>query len=183
MPAGTPRAGYPSGSDKKRMGAKKVSMSMTNTPFASLAMFFPQNAYPQALQLILASVSGEREDELFYDFLLSQAPTAEDNQIITSIRDDERKHFRLLRELYCALTGQTPPPAPEPVFERPQDYCDGIHTALFGELAAVERYRKILYGVSFFQPYFNVLTEIYTDEQKHATKWLYLYYRNACAQG
>lgn len=148
--------------------------------YASLAMYYPQNAYPQALQLIAASVKGEREDELFYDYLIGQAPSQEDANVIASIRDDERMHSRLFRQLYCLLTGQDLPPAGEEPFSQPSDYCSGIKQALFGELAAVERYRKILFGLSFYTPYANVITEIYTDELKHASKYNYLYSKNGC---
>ncbi|MDD4665702.1 MAG: ferritin-like domain-containing protein [Clostridia bacterium] len=130
-------------------------------------------AYPEALKIIAEAVRSEREDELFYDYMLSVAPPAQ-REIITSIRDDERKHAKMFRQLYWELTGQDLPPAQEVPFERPQNYCAGITKALFGELGAVEKYRKILFGLEFL-PYRNMITEIYTDELKHATKWGYLF--------
>jgi rubrerythrin len=133
-------------------------------------------AYPEALQLIVNSVSSEREDELFYEYLLSVAPP-EQREIIISIRDDERKHARAFREIYWEVTGMEIPPAPEEEFQRPASYCEGITKALFGELAAVEKYRKILFGFEFL-PYRNLITEIYTDELKHAVKWNYLFALN-----
>lgn len=142
-------------------------------------MYVPMYAYAEALQLIAESVGSEREDELFYDYLLSTAP-AEQKEIIASIRDDERKHVKMFRELYWQVTGQELPPPGEPSFERPANYCEGITRALFGELAAVERYRKILFGFEFL-PYRNMITEIYTDELKHASKWNYLFALN-CAK-
>jgi len=138
--------------------------------------FVPMYAYNQALRLIVESVNSEREDELFYNYLLNVAP-ADQKKIIISIRDDERKHNKLFRELYWELTGQNVPSGPEPTFEEPIDYCDGITRAIFGELTAVEKYRKILYGFEFL-PYRNIITEIYTDELKHATKWNYLFSLN-----
>lgn len=60
----------------------------------------------QAIELIIQSVRHEREDELFYDRLLEQAPTEKDKEIITSIRNDERKHNKILRDLYYNFTGQ-----------------------------------------------------------------------------
>jgi rubrerythrin len=135
--------------------------------------YVPFYAYPEALKIIAEAVRSEREDELFYDYMLSVAPPAQ-REIITSIRDDERKHAKLFRQLYWELTGQDLPPAQEVPFERPQNYCAGITKALFGELGAVEKYRKILFGLEFL-PYRNIITEIYTDELKHATKWNYLF--------
>jgi len=135
--------------------------------------YVPEFAFPEALRLIGESAGSEREDELFYDYLLSVAPT-DQRDIISSIRDDERKHNLLFKELYWELTGTEIPVQPEEPFETPRSYCDGLTRAIFGELAAVEKYRKILFGLEFL-PYRNILTEIYTDELKHATKWNYLY--------
>lgn len=92
---------------------------------------------------------------------MSVAPAAQ-RDIIISIRDDERKHFQMYKEIYWQVTGQDIPPAPDVSFERPQSYCDGITKAIFGELGAVEKYRKILYGFEFL-PYRNMIMEIYTE--------------------
>lgn len=163
-----------------------MSKSTLNTPYPGYPYvnykyyptynYVPLYAYPEALNLIVQSVSGEREDELFYDYLLSIAPRGQ-KEIIASIRDDERKHNKMLRELYWELTGRDIPQASEPAFQPPQNYCEGITSALFGELAAVERYRKILFGLEFL-PYRNMITEIYTDELKHASKYNYLFALN-----
>ena len=60
----------------------------------------------QGVDLIRQSVSDEREDEMFYDSLIKKARTEQEKKIITEIRDDERKHNRILREVYFNLTGQ-----------------------------------------------------------------------------
>jgi hypothetical protein len=41
-----------------------------------------------ALEGVKEAVQGEREDELFYDYLISVATTREEKDIIGSIRDD-----------------------------------------------------------------------------------------------
>ncbi|MMZ68336.1 hypothetical protein D1872_310140 [compost metagenome] len=58
-------------------------------------------------------------------------------------------------------------------FEKPASYIDGVRKALFGELAAVERYRDIRAGLPD-RYYRDMLFEIITDEIKHATKYNYL---------
>ena len=40
---------------------------------------------------------------MFYDILIEQAPTDKEKNIIKSIRNDERKHNQILRELYYNL--------------------------------------------------------------------------------
>ena len=63
----------------------------------------------QAIDLIRKSVDDEKEDEMFYGILIEQSPTDKEKDIIRSIRDDERKHNQILRELYYDFTGQILP--------------------------------------------------------------------------
>ncbi|WIV21516.1 ferritin-like domain-containing protein [Paenibacillus polygoni] len=127
----------------------------------------------EALALIKKAVSGEREDELFYDYLISEAPSQEEKEVIESIRNDERKHNQMFRRIYQDLTGQTITTPTDVDFEKPNSYIEGVKKALFGELSAVERYRNIRAGMSN-QYYRDMVYEIITDEQKHADKYNYL---------
>jgi rubrerythrin len=134
-----------------------------------------------ALQGVRKAVQGEREDELFYDYLMSEAPTREEKEIIASIRDDERRHNRLFRRIYQDFTGmEVPMSYEEETFEAPESYLGGIKKALFGELGAVERYRAIRRGLPM-GPYRDILFDIITDELKHASKYNYLFTLNSTA--
>lgn len=67
-----------------------------------------QKPHPQlslALEQIKKAVQGEREDELFYDYLISVAPTKDEKTIIESTRNDERRHNQLFRKIYKDFTG------------------------------------------------------------------------------
>lgn len=139
---------------------------------------YPQN-FPMALQLIRDAVSGEMEDRLFYSYLISVAPSQEDKEIIASIRDDEMKHFDLFRQIYFQLTGQILPQPREGEFTKPATYCQGLKQALLGELAAVQRYRRILFAMQD-RRHINMLTEIITDEIRHANLYNLLYSKNGC---
>lgn len=127
----------------------------------------------EALTLAKQAVQGEREDELFYDYLISIAPTKEEKDIIASIRDDERKHNKMFREIYYTFTGREIPPARNEEFTKPASYIEGIKKALFGELAAMERYRIIRAGLPN-KYYRDMVFEILTDELKHADKYNYI---------
>ncbi|MDP4144922.1 MAG: cytochrome b5 domain-containing protein [Bacillota bacterium] len=138
----------------------------------------PRKSYKtlqEALVLVRNAVQGEREDELFYDYLISAAPTQEEKDIITTIRDDERKHNRYFREIYRFYTGQNVTSPANVNFERPKSYIDGIKRAKFGELGAVERYRDIRAGLPD-EYYRDMVFEILTDELKHAHKYDYILY-------
>ena len=129
------------------------------------------------LQLIREGISGEAQDEMFYDYLIRLAPTEQERQIITGIRNDERKHRRMFRQLYTALTGQQPPvDGQQERFEPPASYLAGIEQALLGELRAFEKYRTIYLNIS--PEYRDVIFEIMTDELKHAGYYNWLYAKN-----
>ncbi|MEL7565760.1 MAG: ferritin-like domain-containing protein [Dehalobacterium sp.] len=149
-----------------------------NCDIFSTTMYYPENALSRSISLIKDAVNGEREDEMFYDYLISVAPSQKDKMIIAGIRDDERKHNKMFRQLYCELTGVKLSPAQEDVdFTPPRNYLDGIEKALFGELGAVERYRQILFGLTE-RHQINMVTEITTDELKHASKYNFLFTEN-----
>ena len=128
----------------------------------------------QAIELIRQSVRNEREDELFYDRLLEQAPTDKDKEIITSIRNDERKHNRILRDLYYNFTGQLiQADMSMPNINKTLSYRENLEKALFGELDAVVKYRKILGTMPSGNSY-TLLMSIMTDELRHASKYNFL---------
>ena len=128
----------------------------------------------QAIELIRQSVRNEREDELFYDKLLEQAHTPKDKEIITSIRNDERKHNRILRELYYNFTGQMIQTDMMGVnINNNANYKENLEKALFGELDAVVKYRKILGTMPSGNSY-TLLMSILTDELRHASKYNFL---------
>ncbi|MGB9887804.1 MAG: ferritin-like domain-containing protein [Moorellales bacterium] len=146
--------------------------------FFPTAPYHPERAYSTALKLIEEAIEDERSDELFYSHLLEMAPSRQ-KPIIAAIVEDEAKHQRMFRQIYCELTGRTVPSTVPSTPNPSEDLLIGIEKALFGELEAVEKYRQILFGLE--SPiYWNVVFEILTDEIKHACKWNYLYTLNAC---
>lgn len=114
-----------------------------NSPFYNPIYYYRLNQLPQsykplerALSLIKQAVQGERIDELFYDYLISLAPSQEEKNIITTIRDDERKHTKFFKEIFKFYTGQSILPPTNVDFKKPESYIDGIIKAKFGELFA-----------------------------------------------
>lgn len=139
---------------------------------------YPQNV-PEALKLIREAVAGETEDRMFYQYLIENAASEEDKEIIKGIRDDEISHFNLFRQVYSQLTGQMPPPPQDVTFEKPESYCEGIKRAVRGEQNVVKKYRRILYALQD-RVQINILTGIITDELRHGILYNYLYSRNGC---
>lgn len=128
----------------------------------------------QAIALIKKSVGDEKEDEMFYDILIEQAPTEKEKDIIKSIRDDERKHNQILRKLYYEFTGQIlPQDTLSSNSKDNRDYKSNLEKALFGELDAVAKYRKIMGTMPSGNSY-TLLMSIMTDELRHAGKYNFL---------
>ena len=128
----------------------------------------------QAIGLIRQSVVNEKEDEIFYNTLINQAPTEKEKNIIKSIRDDERKHNSILRKLYYEFTGQIlPVDTLTEENNNNMDYKANLEKALFGELDAVVKYRKIMGTMPSGNSY-TLLMSIMTDELRHANKYNFL---------
>jgi rubrerythrin len=134
----------------------------------------------KALRLIEEAVMGEAGDEKFYEAMMKLCDK-EDKGIFEGIIADERKHAQLFRTIYCELTGQILPKAHNDKVKLPKTCCEGLQEAIFEELAAADRYRRVLYAMQN-RRHINMLVEIITDEQKHAQKLNYLFSKNDCGE-
>lgn len=140
---------------------------------SSYGMDFTMSALNTALGLMRDAVQGEKEDELKYNFLIENAPTQEEKDIITSIRDDERLHRQWYRDIYKYYTNEEIGSSNSEEFTEPDSYLEGIKSSIFGELSTMEKYRVIREGLpSRF--YRDIVFRILTDEMKHATKYNYI---------
>jgi len=123
------------------------------------------------------SIKDEKLDVRFYDYLISIAPDEDDRKVISEIRDDEKKHEEMLKELYTNYTGNEYDYDGEIGFEKPVDYYKGLKRAFFGEIEAAERYRDIRAGLpDMFHR--DMVFEIIIDEMEHADKFNYLLNKN-----
>lgn len=133
----------------------------------------------RSLCFILDALSDEAKDRAFYQCLLKMAPEC-DREIIKSIRNDEIKHFKMFRMIFQEITCESPPrPEKAGEFEEPEHYCAALQKSVFGELEAVEFYRRIMFGLCS-QRHRDMLFEIITDEIKHSVKFNFLYTKNRC---
>lgn len=146
---------------------------MYNThPFYFRSTFAPiwSTSSVEAIHLIKEAVQGERNDELFYDALIKIAPNSTQAAIITGIRDDERGHNMMFRQMYKDLTGQDISGESDEQYSPINSYISGLQRAFEGELAAIEKYRRIWFGLPY-GIYKDTLWGIILDEQKHADKY------------
>ena len=134
----------------------------------------------KALEAIRNSTLDEAEDAAFYKYLISIVPNEESKMIIEQIRDDEKKHGILLREVYYDLTGiEIPSNNMQSDKQFNMTYINvyfgegSAKTAFSNELKAMEKYRTILKSMESRKNYDKIF-EIMTDEMKHAIKYSYL---------
>jgi rubrerythrin len=160
-----------------------VSYDIQSTSSDDNTMNLDIYSYPEnlsnAISLIEEALAGEEEDRLFYSYLINNAPSEEDRQIISGIRDNEIRHHSLFLKLYSDLTGETVPQIPGERFIPPSSYCEGLQRSIIGEESAVAKYRKILFAMQD-RIHINMLTEIITDEIRHGILYTYLYSKNKC---
>ena len=97
-----------------------------NNPGYYAVQRYDMQALQNSLMLMAEAVQGEKEDRLFYDYLISVAPTQEDKDIIASIRDDEIRHNLMFKQMYKMYTGQEVPDAPGEEFTKPSSYEEGF---------------------------------------------------------
>ncbi|MFE4712452.1 ferritin-like domain-containing protein [Paenibacillus sp. NPDC056722] len=148
-------------------------------PHWSRSQFVPvwATSTQDALELMRNSIQGERNDELFYDQLIKLAPNQEQAEVITSIRNDERGHNQMFHQMYWELTGHKVMGVSNEVPDNVNSYIAGLQKAFQGELSAVEKYRKIWFGLPY-GIYKDTLYGIILDEQKHAAKYNNLLLQN-----
>lgn len=140
---------------------------------SSYGMDFSMWAYNTALDLIREALQGERESEHKYNYLIENAPTQEERDIITSIRGDERLHRQWFRDIYKYYTNEEIESYNSEEFTEPNSYLEGIKSSIFSELSAMQRSRIIREGLPsrFFR---DIVLRILTDEMKHATQYNYI---------
>lgn len=128
----------------------------------------------EVLRLLEEAVAGEKEDQMFYQQLIVLAPTTAEKDLIAGIRDDEISHSDQFHQIYRELTGNEISSQSEHTpEEQPLSYIANLRKALFGEMAAVKKYRMIRAELTS-KRHRDILFNIITDELTHMGKYNYL---------
>lgn len=130
----------------------------------------------QILELLKAALKDEEEDAAYYAKLMNELPLSEhhDKEIIRHIRNDECKHHKIIESIYCRVAGKKPPEIRCEDKSPTGNLVKDFEKSIFGELEGSAFYRK-LYFLFCDMETRDMLYEIITDEQCHATKFCYLY--------
>lgn len=141
-------------------------------------VFTYPNNLNNALKLITGGISDKMEAMIFYNWLMEQASSESDKEIIAGVISDDRGHIELLKLIYSDLTGKMPSITNEE-FIPPENYCQGLAKAIMREQNNVKIYRKIYYAM-LSRVHQNLGIEIFSDEARHAILFEYLYAKNGC---
>lgn len=140
-----------------------------------------QEQVTEAMQLISSSANLEAAAAKYYDWLVDNIPVegltrsqrTEIADILMTIRDDEIKHNEMFMQIYRDFTGKEVE-ITEKDFVPPQNFLDGLKTALFEEFNSVRRYREIMHKIPGDE-YKAMLFDIISDELIHGHLFEYIY--------
>jgi rubrerythrin len=123
--------------------------------------------------LLIEAMKDELHDREKYSCMMEMAKEDKVKDQIKFAYEDEEKHYGMFNEILLLLTGKiTDIPVPEVNLK--DKLIHNVETSINGELEAVELYRKIKSLLPYMQMK-DMLYEIITDEQEHATRFVYLY--------
>ena len=128
------------------------------------------------IQMVTEAIKDEMEDSRFYSTIANTLEDENDSKIFYKIACDEKKHEKIFSEIYEMLTGESFSDDGMDCDKKPisDNMAENFSNALFGELSAVEFYRKLYFA--FLNPELrDALFEIITDEQGHAQILNYMY--------
>jgi Mn-containing catalase len=134
---------------------------------------YPIPYNPKVVDLILEAMKDERHDRVKYKNMMDMTKNETIKKQILFAYEDEGKHYKMFQEIYRDLTGKIID-VPLPKVEKYDRLKYAIQTSIDGELDAVEFYRKIK-AMLPTRKMRDMLYEIITDEQEHATRFVYVY--------
>ena len=124
--------------------------------------------------LLIEAMKDERHDRVKYKRMMEMTNDPLVKKQIRFAYEDEGKHYKMFKQIYTQLMGkQVEVPLPTNI-EKYDSLMKAVQSSIDGELGAVELYRKILAMIPNMQMR-DMVYEIITDEQEHASRFIYLY--------
>lgn len=127
----------------------------------------------ELIELIHESMRDEKHDRAKYKMMMEMAKDEKVRKQIEFAYKDEGKHYKMFQQIEMALTGHCTD-IPTPKVECYDKLKEAVESSINGELEAVELYRKIKSMLPTMQLR-DMMYEIITDEQEHATRFVYVY--------
>lgn len=121
----------------------------------------------------------EKENQLFYDSMIRNAPTESEKKILREIKEDGKKHIQILNDLYYKFTNRRL--NSEDIKSLPEEkaklsYREQLLRALNNQLEDVVTNRRILGAMPDNESY-TLMMAIMTDNLRNASRFNYLIHR------
>ena len=123
--------------------------------------------------MLRAAMKNELRAARKYRYLAELAQCESDKEMLLGIRADEKRHFRLLQEIYRDLTCECYP-APRVCVKRPSNMCKGLKRAICAEMDDVSFYEQLAQCLTEMQ-HKEIVLSILNDEREHAQQLAALY--------
>ena len=132
------------------------------------------------LEMIKASMKGEKKAAKFYRYMMDKSQCESDKELFREIRNDEKKHYRLLQDIYRDLTCECYCVGDVDV-KRPKGFCRAMKAAICDEMQAISDYENLACYLCDMR-HKEIICAIISDERCHAQKIAALYqYAQECA--
>ena len=133
----------------------------------------------EAVQQIRMQERQEKENQLFYDSMIRNAPKKKKKKVLREIKEDGRKHIKILNDLYNKFTNRrlnTEEIKSLPEEKAKLSYREQLLRGLNNQLDDVVTNRRILGAMPDNESY-TLMMSIMTDNLKNASRFNYLIHR------
>ena len=129
----------------------------------------------EVIRMLKEGMAAEKMSARDYDLLIAAADHQEEREWLMHIRNDEKRHYLLLEDIYQDLTGRDYPILRPPA-SMPQEYCEMLKTSICDALEAAAFYEKLINRLSCMR-HQETVCGILNDEKEHARTLAALYQR------
>lgn len=131
------------------------------------------NTTKKFIDLLIDAMKDERYDRIKYKNMMEMTKNEKVREQLAFAYEDEGKHYKMFQYIFYQFTGKEID-IPIPEVKEYDELIDAVEASINGELAAVEMYRKIQSMLPTIGLR-DMLFEIITDEQEHATRLTYVF--------
>jgi rubrerythrin len=136
----------------------------------------PAQSKSEIYGILREALKEEAGDAKEMEQIMPLVTSPEDREILRQIRMDEQKHYKIFQDI-CFMTNGEKPHLEAEVTCSYGDLAGIYGKKMFNKHKSVEFYRKILFALRN-RLLRDMLYEVISDEQNHATQFAYLYAKN-----
>lgn len=165
---------YPYNFNPKNTQAPKPATLNIHSKEAVDPCNVPLKSDKKLLDMIQIGISDSAQTAFFYKTMMSVLRIPNDIEIVRNAYLDELKHIKLLQEIYYITSGEKAPEYTTMPVSLSENLLENFQKAIFDSLEAADFYRELYFSFLNLEIR-DMLFEILTDEQDHATRFNFLF--------